>query len=308
LCEINLKPIDGIKIINVVKESMGEAQTPFIIMSRHFDLKDIRKIMNMGADDFIVKPIILDDLIRSVENQLNRINKLRNFCLNEFKVLFNLSPDGIFILDSFEITEANQAFLKMLDIKKEDLKSYTLEHYFGKESITAVKDSIQHCLNGFGRGCVERVMLQTKSGLMKEASFSVATCDNSLARHVMVGLVTQRNADKVAFNYDQSISEVIKILKKEDITISVSIVKRITDLLKRQNSSVTAHECDLFSKRENEVLNLSLEGLPTKLIADKLAISDRTVEKYRSKLMEKTGSNNIIEVIHYALMNKLINM
>jgi DNA-binding NarL/FixJ family response regulator len=51
-----------------------------------------------------------------------------------------------------------------------------------------------------------------------------------------------------------------------------------------------------------------MEGLPIKVIADKLQISDRTVEKHRSKLMEKTKSSNMIEVIIYALKNNLVKI
>jgi DNA-binding NarL/FixJ family response regulator len=51
-----------------------------------------------------------------------------------------------------------------------------------------------------------------------------------------------------------------------------------------------------------------MEGLPIKIIADKLSISDRTVEKYRTKMMEKSGSSNMIEVIIFALKNRLIEI
>jgi len=64
----------------------------------------------------------------------------------------------------------------------------------------------------------------------------------------------------------------------------------------------------LFSKREQEVLKLSCKGLPIKIIADELSISDRTVEKHRASLMEKTGSKNIVEVIIYALKNELVDL
>jgi DNA-binding NarL/FixJ family response regulator len=51
-----------------------------------------------------------------------------------------------------------------------------------------------------------------------------------------------------------------------------------------------------------------MEGLPMKQIADKLSISDRTVEKHRANLMVKTNSKNMIEVIVFALRNNLIEI
>jgi len=44
------------------------------------------------------------------------------------------------------------------------------------------------------------------------------------------------------------------------------------------------------------------------MIADQLSISDRTVENHRAKLMGKTNSKNIIEVIAFSISNKLIGI
>jgi DNA-binding CsgD family transcriptional regulator len=44
------------------------------------------------------------------------------------------------------------------------------------------------------------------------------------------------------------------------------------------------------------------------MIADKLFISPKTVEKHKRNLMAKTGSKNIIGVIIYALVNNFISL
>jgi len=49
---------------------------------------------------------------------------------------------------------------------------------------------------------------------------------------------------------------------------------------------------DVLSKREKEVLECILEGLPSKEIADKLSISKRTVDNHRQNILNKTGSRN----------------
>jgi hypothetical protein len=41
---------------------------------------------------------------------------------------------------------------------------------------------------------------------------------------------------------------------------------------------------------------------------ENVRISDRTVEKFRTKLMSKSGANNMIEVIVFALKNNLIEI
>ena len=53
----------------------------------------------------------------------------------------------------------------------------------------------------------------------------------------------------------------------------------------------------LLTKKESKVYKLSETGLPIKVIAEKLNISPRTVERHRASIMHKLGANNILEAI-----------
>jgi DNA-binding NarL/FixJ family response regulator len=106
---------------------------------------------------------------------------------------------------------------------------------------------------------------------------------------------------------DQYANEVYNLLKHENIKISDTLGEKITNLFRQKQLNLKNNN-SFFTERENQVLTLSMEGLPIKIIADKLSISDRTVEKHRTKLMEKSGSNNMIEVIIFALRNSLIEI
>ena len=57
----------------------------------------------------------------------------------------------------------------------------------------------------------------------------------------------------------------------------------------------------LLTQREREVLALLLEGLPTKLIADHLRISARTVEHHRAAITQKTQARNISHLMRMTL-------
>ncbi len=63
-----------------------------------------------------------------------------------------------------------------------------------------------------------------------------------------------------------------------------------------------------ISRREKEILELVSLGLSNQEISNKLTISQRTVERHRTNLLEKTGSKNSIRLIIYALKNNLISM
>ena len=57
----------------------------------------------------------------------------------------------------------------------------------------------------------------------------------------------------------------------------------------------------LLSSREREVLEGLLAGLPNKSIAYDLAISPRTVEIHRARVMDKMGARSLSELIRLAL-------
>ena len=62
---------------------------------------------------------------------------------------------------------------------------------------------------------------------------------------------------------------------------------------------------DVLSKREQEVLKLLATSSRSKDIADKLAISVRTVEKHRSQIMKKLRIDNVAGLTRYAFTFEL---
>lgn len=66
-------------------------------------------------------------------------------------------------------------------------------------------------------------------------------------------------------------------------------------------AEAAAAKLELLSSREREVLEGLLAGLPNKSIAYDLAISPRTVEIHRARLMDKMGARSLSELIRTAL-------
>lgn len=62
-----------------------------------------------------------------------------------------------------------------------------------------------------------------------------------------------------------------------------------------------ASPLDGLSMREKQVLQLFVEGKSTAVIADTLALSPRTVETYRSRLMEKLGISDLPSLVKFAI-------
>jgi DNA-binding NarL/FixJ family response regulator len=61
-----------------------------------------------------------------------------------------------------------------------------------------------------------------------------------------------------------------------------------------------------ITPREKEVLSLLAEGLSTKLIAEKLFVSEYTVSNHRANLLQKLSAHNTAELVRKALEMRLI--
>jgi DNA-binding NarL/FixJ family response regulator len=63
-----------------------------------------------------------------------------------------------------------------------------------------------------------------------------------------------------------------------------------------------------FNDEEISIIQLISQECTNHEIADKLFKSVRTIEKYRSKLIEKVGAQNTIGLIMYAIKHKVIDL
>lgn len=63
-----------------------------------------------------------------------------------------------------------------------------------------------------------------------------------------------------------------------------------------------------ITDREFEVLKWLCQGLSASEIADELSLSKKTVEGYRTKLFQKTGTKTSLSLVVFAIKNKLVNI
>jgi DNA-binding NarL/FixJ family response regulator len=97
------------------------------------------------------------------------------------------------------------------------------------------------------------------------------------------------------------IEKAIQMVSEGHQYFSPRITERLVNRLKGNGGQDTN-----LTPKEMEVLKLVCSGHTSSEIADKLFLSNRTVEGYRARLLEKTGQPNTIKLLIYALKNKLI--
>jgi len=69
-----------------------------------------------------------------------------------------------------------------------------------------------------------------------------------------------------------------------------------------------AYQDQKLTPRELEILKFVAEGYSNQLIADKLFISVRTVESHKNHIMQKLELTTTVDLVKYALKNKIIDL
>ncbi|MBT8245857.1 MAG: response regulator [Winogradskyella sp.] len=151
ICDIMMPEMDGYEVLEQLSSNVQTKHIPFIFLSAKTDHKDVRKGMNMGADDYITKPFTEDELVSAIksrlakaailkerrkvsndvinEDELRSLNDLKNF-LDNNGAEFNFNKDEIIYNDG---DHSNLIYL----IAKGAVKCHKLDEY-GKELTTSL--------------------------------------------------------------------------------------------------------------------------------------------------------------------------
>lgn len=72
LCDVMMPEMDGYSVVQAMREDPGLATTAFIFLTAKSGHGDLRLGMNFGADDYLTKPVVRDDLLAAVQARLAR--------------------------------------------------------------------------------------------------------------------------------------------------------------------------------------------------------------------------------------------
>jgi len=87
--------------------------------------------------------------------------------------------------------------------------------------------------------------------------------------------------------------------------LSVTLIKQLVGPGHADNAGQQGVE---LNEREIEVLKLVCQECSNQEIADKIFLSVRTVEGYRARLFEKTGSKNLVGLVIFAIKRGIISV
>ncbi|MEO5978588.1 MAG: response regulator [Chryseolinea sp.] len=72
ICDIMMPELDGYGVLHILSKKEETSGIPFIFMTAKTEKSDIRKGMNLGADDYLTKPFDDTDLLNAIETRLRK--------------------------------------------------------------------------------------------------------------------------------------------------------------------------------------------------------------------------------------------
>src|SRR5262245_47773648 len=72
LCDVMMPELDGYGVIKALREDPATVTIPFIFLTAKGEKPDIRAGMNLGADDYLTKPVAKMDLLNAIQSRLQR--------------------------------------------------------------------------------------------------------------------------------------------------------------------------------------------------------------------------------------------
>lgn len=78
ICDVMMPELDGYGVLHVLSKNPATAGIPFIFLTAKSEKDDVRKGMNMGADDYLTKPFDDIELLNAIEIRLKKHESLKN--------------------------------------------------------------------------------------------------------------------------------------------------------------------------------------------------------------------------------------
>lgn len=72
ICDIVMPDLDGYEVLNALRQDPLTAIIPFIFLTGNNDKAALRKGMELGADDYITKPLTIEELLKAIAVRLEK--------------------------------------------------------------------------------------------------------------------------------------------------------------------------------------------------------------------------------------------
>jgi CRP-like cAMP-binding protein/CheY-like chemotaxis protein len=289
LCDIMMPEIDGYGVLQIHSREPIISRIPFIFITAKTEHSDVRKGMNLGADDYILKPFQESELLAAIESRLKRReafeNKKINSSKNQYKSIDDLlTPDKLnsYQKDYTIYCEGNNSKY-LYFILKGEVKTYKITPD-GKELITAILKEGEY----FGYS----------SFFIKSPHSEYAVClsNSSIYKILKDDIIDLIEENPIyAFEFIAKLSENLKEFKEQLLHMAYGSV--------RKKTATTLLNLAKKSKIENEIKVSRSDLASITGIAKETLI--RTLTDFKEEKLITT-SRNVVKIINSDKLKKIV--
>lgn len=140
VCDIMMPELDGYGVIHMLQKNADTQHIPFIFLTAKAERGEIRKGMELGADDYITKPFSGTELLNAIEGRLRKAEALqaaRPANLQGLNALIDESNSKT-LRQVFDETQESRSYQKKERIYTEGKRAYNL-HYVADGKVKTFK-------------------------------------------------------------------------------------------------------------------------------------------------------------------------
>jgi two-component system alkaline phosphatase synthesis response regulator PhoP len=260
-----------------LKPALYNAGIPFFMVLEEFDRDDVLIGLEMGIDNFLFLPYNEPVIVHTIENWLKKKSDINLFETVIFKNYFYTTSVAMFFNSNGKISLVNEAFCRLTGKCGNQILGEPVEELFFLEEIENNKMNYRRFKSGVTNECH---LKNVKWHNNKEISFDITffrgkiNGTNDIFAEMLFSALPANKTKHEISNSELPLFKGNQVDREEILICNV----RLTE-------------------REKQVYIFSAQGMALKQIANKLNLSQRTVEKHRSNIMHKTNTSNFIETM-----------
>mgnify|MGYP000368542011 CR=1 FL=1 len=256
VCDIMMPETDGYEVLEVVSEYPDTSHIPFIFLSAKTEHKEIRKGMNLGADDYLTKPFEEEDLISAIESRMAKATILSNIVrepikevdehqirsLHELKNFFDDTGEIVTCKKGEVIFEEGDNSNHIYLILKGIVKTHKMDEN-GKELITALFKPDDFL--GF-TSFIDNVSYQESATVIEDATLA------SVVKHDLKDVLVK--SQKVSLELMELLTDNLSEIKSQLLQMAYSSVRKKT-------AQTILQFVDILNKTPEEGIRISRSDL-----------------------------------------------
>jgi two-component system, OmpR family, alkaline phosphatase synthesis response regulator PhoP len=253
LCDILMPGLDGFGVIQDLKSKDKLFCCAFIFMTALSERKDYREGMELGADDYLVKPFSVDELLKAVNTQLSKYKSLDSRIKSQIEII---EEDY-----HFRMLELNVK----IDKQQADLNDISDLH-----------------------GIVQDQLNEKQAQLMQEALRSIEI--NSTMQEMAKQLSTELNNKNLTNEYRNTLLVLRNKIKKKSVLLNNSAIFQLKfDLTYPNVTAMLINKYPILTRMDRLIISAFLTNLDTTQLSVILNIQPSSVRKYKYRIKKKIG-------------------